>query len=712
MARDDSPKIEIRDVWMGFADHRRSAETKGGAKALVQVLEKVNLSVNEGEFVCIVGPSGCGKSTLLNIIGGFLKASGGEVFIDGSPVRKPDPKRVFIFQENGVFPWMTVEDNIGFGLLDRPEEERRQTVSHYVEMVGLKGFEKSYPREISGGMKQRVEIARALAANPDVLYMDEPFGALDFLTRLRMRAELVEIWQRERKTVLFVTHDVEESVQLADRVVVMSRRPATIATVVDVNLPRPRDLDSPEYLSIRDEIFHAMGLDHSGASSIYKSAGEEAAPPPSSMVSVPFRSKKMDADVIVLGGGPAGAALGVHLGRAGVDHLILDKTHHPRAHVGESLSCAAMSHLDELGLLPSMRREQFLVKRGVSWTRWDGGAQTDIDYGELDERGHAYHIDRSKFDDLLLRYARDNGSHVLSGAEVERVDFDRQGFTRGVTVKVNEARFTLNARLVIDATGRQGLLGRQLRLLKNVAAFPQQAVHSWFSNMDRGGGATADFTHIHMLPDRQGWVWQVPITDEITSVGVVSQRREDIISAGDVDQYFRRVVALHPTLAERMDDVVRLREYRIDPNFSYSLERFAGNGWLAVGDAAFFTDQVFSSGICHALGSARLAADAVLKAFAADDLSQPAFAHYDEVMRRGAEIAGEVVRLFYERSPDIIGAVAASERRRDILRLCEGDSFGPGAASAMASLHALLEVPGAEWLTAGYALPSAEPGRL
>jgi NitT/TauT family transport system ATP-binding protein len=141
-------------------------------------------------------------------------------------------------------------------------------------MVGLTGFERSYPHELSGGMKQRVELARALAANPDVLYMDEPFGALDFLTRLRMRQELVRIWQRERKTVLFVTHDVEESVQLADRVVVMSRRPARIRRIVDIDLPRPRDLDSPDYLRLRDEIFDTLGLDHSGTRREGQSLGE------------------------------------------------------------------------------------------------------------------------------------------------------------------------------------------------------------------------------------------------------------------------------------------------------------------------------------------------------------------------------------------------------------------------------------------------------
>ncbi len=254
-------KIWVQDLWMNFADSSAQAQDGGGDKgAVIPVLENINLQIKEGEFVCLVGPSGCGKSTLLNVISGFLKATQGQVLIDGDPVTGPDPRRVFIFQENGVFPWLTVEDNIGFGLLEKPMKERRELVAYYVEMVGLKGFEKAYPRQLSGGMKQRVEIARALAANPDVLYMDEPFGALDFLTRLRMRSELIEIWQREKKTVIFVTHDVDESVQLAERIVVMSQRPATIASIIEVRQPYPRHLDTPEYLDLRDQVFEAMGV--------------------------------------------------------------------------------------------------------------------------------------------------------------------------------------------------------------------------------------------------------------------------------------------------------------------------------------------------------------------------------------------------------------------------------------------------------------------
>ena len=226
------------------------------------VLEDINLQVNEGEFICLLGPSGCGKSTLLNTMAGFLSPTSGAIRIDGEPVTGPDPRRIFVFQERGVFPWLTVEGNIGFGLFKLTEAERKQRIAHYIKMVGLGGFEQSYPSELSGGMKQRLEVARALAVNPDMLFLDEPFGALDSITRLIMRGELLRIWEAERKTIIFVTHDIDEAVQLADRVVVLNQRPASIQQIVNIDIPHPRDLSSPRYLELRDGIFHQIGLAH------------------------------------------------------------------------------------------------------------------------------------------------------------------------------------------------------------------------------------------------------------------------------------------------------------------------------------------------------------------------------------------------------------------------------------------------------------------
>ncbi len=193
---------------------------------------------------------------------GFLSPTRGEVRIDGEVVRGPDPRRIFVFQERGVFPWLTVEGNIGFGLFKLSRAERERRIAHYVKLVGLEGFENAYPQELSGGMKQRLEVARALAVNPDMLFLDEPFGALDSITRLIMRGELLRIWEAERKTIIFVTHDIDEAVQLADRVVVMSARPAKIQQIVNIDIPHPRDISSPRYLELRDGIFKQIGLAH------------------------------------------------------------------------------------------------------------------------------------------------------------------------------------------------------------------------------------------------------------------------------------------------------------------------------------------------------------------------------------------------------------------------------------------------------------------
>jgi len=231
--------------------------------APLRVLEDVDLTVYEGEFVCLLGPSGCGKSTLLNIVAGFEAPTSGRVTIDGEAVVQPNPRRVFVFQEYGIFPWASVWDNVALGLRQLAKSEQARIVQETIDLVGLSGFERSYPMELSGGMKQRVGVARALAVSPDVIFMDEPFGALDSLTRLTMRAEIIRIWEREKKTILFVTHDVDESVQLADRVVVLSARPGRISDIVEVGLPHPRDLGSPEYGSVKNRLYGLLGVRHS-----------------------------------------------------------------------------------------------------------------------------------------------------------------------------------------------------------------------------------------------------------------------------------------------------------------------------------------------------------------------------------------------------------------------------------------------------------------
>jgi ABC-type nitrate/sulfonate/bicarbonate transport system ATPase subunit len=244
-------KIEVRDLARAFV-------TRQGR---LPVLDGVTLTVGDGEFVAVVGPSGCGKTTLLNIIAGFERADRGEVRVDGLPVTRPGPRGIVISQQGSVFPWLTVPRNLTFGLNGRSAAELSRLVDHYAAMVGLQGFEAAYPYELSGGMLKRLELARALVVKPEILYMDEPLAALDALTRFRMRLELLRILSRERPTVLLVTHDVEEAIHLADRVVVLSARPAAIRAIVTVPFPHPRALSSPEALALKEHILRELGVD-------------------------------------------------------------------------------------------------------------------------------------------------------------------------------------------------------------------------------------------------------------------------------------------------------------------------------------------------------------------------------------------------------------------------------------------------------------------
>jgi NitT/TauT family transport system ATP-binding protein len=220
---------------------------------LSTALSDVNMEVEEKEFLCILGPSGCGKTTLLRIIAGLETTTSGRVIIGGEEVTGPDPKMAMIFQDYSLFPWRTVIENIAFGLemRDVGKEEREKVASDYLDLVGLIEFGKNFPYELSGGMRQRVAVARALAIDPSVLLMDEPFGALDAQTRNMLQKEILEIWEKTKKTVLFVTHSVDEAVFLADRIVVLTSRPGKVKEVISINLPRPRDRTSPDFANIR-----------------------------------------------------------------------------------------------------------------------------------------------------------------------------------------------------------------------------------------------------------------------------------------------------------------------------------------------------------------------------------------------------------------------------------------------------------------------------
>ncbi|MBQ3388233.1 MAG: ABC transporter ATP-binding protein [Thermoguttaceae bacterium] len=245
-------QIEVKDACKRF---------KLGGKEFV-ALDRVTLSVERGEFICLLGPSGCGKSTLLNVLAGFEKLESGSVKIDGEEVAGPSPKRITIFQNYGLLPWRTVQKNVELGLesLGLSKEERAERAKKYIDLVGLTDFEKRHPLQLSGGQQQRVSIARGLAVDPEIIFMDEPFGALDAITRMKLQDDILNISRNEKKTVIFVTHDIEEAVFLADRIVVMMADPGRIKSIVKVPLPDQRDRTGEEFLHVRDKIFELFNL--------------------------------------------------------------------------------------------------------------------------------------------------------------------------------------------------------------------------------------------------------------------------------------------------------------------------------------------------------------------------------------------------------------------------------------------------------------------
>jgi NitT/TauT family transport system ATP-binding protein len=241
-------RIVMRGLRKRFLDIARQEE--------VIALDGIDLEIGDDEFLTVLGPSGCGKTTLLNIVASFETATGGEVRVDGEPVRKPGPDRGVVFQEYALFPWLTVRQNVEFGLRERrtPRSERKERVRRQIASVGLSGFEQRYPHELSGGMRQRVALARVLVNDPKILLMDEPFAALDAQTRSMMQQELLGVWSAQRRTAIFITHNIEEAVLLGDRVVVMTARPGRIKEIVAIELPRPRDVTSAEFNGIRRRI--------------------------------------------------------------------------------------------------------------------------------------------------------------------------------------------------------------------------------------------------------------------------------------------------------------------------------------------------------------------------------------------------------------------------------------------------------------------------
>jgi ABC-type nitrate/sulfonate/bicarbonate transport system ATPase subunit/flavin-dependent dehydrogenase len=696
LSHDEASSLLVRDVTKIF----RAAD--GSA---VVALDHVSLSVAPSEMVALVGQSGCGKSTILRLIAGLDTPTTGEVRMGTELIAGPSAERGLMFQNANLFPWLTVRRNIQAGLVARGVlRQRRHEVDEHLRLVGLEAFANVYPHELSGGMAQRVALARALINHPKVLLLDEPLGALDQFTRMRMQDEILTLWQARGTTMVLVTHYVDEAIYMSDRIVVMTPRPGRIARVLDVPLDRPRDRNSPAFQKLRAEILDILHL-----------ADSNAAQKPSAAVAVPGRSaipspatvpdpaapalaqsgEKLDAQVIIIGGGPSGSTLGAYLSKAGIDHLILDKAVHPRRHVGESLVCSTTPVFQEIDFLQVMEREGFVHKHGATWTHWAEPRQHDLRFREIPELGisqdYTYHVDRARFDQLLLEHAERRGSRVLQGAHVERVEFGPNGAARGVVVQQNGCQRELRCKLVVDATGRNTLLGTQLKLKRRDPDFHQFAVHTWFEDVDRGPSETADFIHIYVLPAQRGWAWQIPISATATSMGVVTDKASFVKAGESVEEFFKRQIATNPLLAERMAKARPIHDYYREGNYSYVLDRFAGDGWLAVGDAARFVDPVFSSGLSVALESARQASAVIVKALASSDVRAASFADYEARLRKGVDIWREFILLYYRLPPLFLELITKPDTRYQLLRLLQGQVYDRASVPVLERMRQTIE---------------------
>lgn len=260
--------VLLTDVSKGFArvgskvPRLISSDQDVNGEDYLPVLDQISLEFLNGELVCILGPSGCGKTTLVRIIAGFEKASSGQVLIDGKEVMGPSSDNIFVFQHNGLLPWLTVEENVKLGLRNMKDRDKMaELVTEYLDIVNLSGFEHHYPHQLSGGMQRRAELARALIVNPEVLFMDEPFAGLDFLTRLKLREEIINMHEYFRKTVIFITHDIDEALIMADRVVVFTDRPAKVELDLRLEFEHPRDfLREPDLEALRREVYVGLGV--------------------------------------------------------------------------------------------------------------------------------------------------------------------------------------------------------------------------------------------------------------------------------------------------------------------------------------------------------------------------------------------------------------------------------------------------------------------
>ncbi|PRP93394.1 hypothetical protein ENSA5_42930 [Enhygromyxa salina] len=397
-------------------------------------------------------------------------------------------------------------------------------------------------------------------------------------------------------------------------------------------------------------------------------------------------------DVLIIGGGPGGSALGSYLAKAGISNTIFESAIHPRAHVGESLVTSTTRIFQDIGFLDTMEREGFVRKYGASWHPIKRNAELTIEFAEFPQAGieqdYTYHVDRARFDALMLKHASELGSKVYQGTEVNEVLFDGDR-ARGVRVTVAGQTLDVEARYVVDASGRRALLGRQLKLLEKDSQFDQFATHAWFEDVTRSATGRTHDIHIYFLPVERGWVWQIPITETITSVGVVVEKRDFLKQRGsdEIEAWFNEMVASTPDGAIAMQHARRVNEFKREGDYSYSMSRFTGPGYMMIGDAARFVDPIFSSGVSVATYSAKYAAEAIRRVLQGGADEREAFDHYETTLRAGCNIWYEFICLYYRLLPLFTLFIQNDDYRMQILRLLQGEVFDRGEVTVLDAMR-------------------------
>lgn len=411
-------------------------------------------------------------------------------------------------------------------------------------------------------------------------------------------------------------------------------------------------------------------------------------------------SAKTDFDVGIIGGGPAGASMAAYLARAGISCVVFESEHFPRPHVGESLVPAANRVLGELGLLEQMEAAGFPHKYGAGWTstadkdyevNFEGiplDCQVDVRFDEREMVGfnqnYTYHVDRGKFDLILLQHANKLGAKVIEGARVRHVDFSENDYPQ-ILYAEGKQPMKARVRLVVDASGRRTLLGHQLKLRVKDPVFNQVALHTWFEGYDRGTSAQQDYIFIHFLPIKNTWVWQIPITDTVTSFGVVTQKERFPSQKEEQERFFWEMIATHPDVYKKLKSASVVRPFQAEGDYSYAMKQFCGDGFVLIGDAARFVDPIFSSGVSVALNSARLASQDILHAFDGGPskygslkngtIPREAFQTYETTLKRGTKNWYEFISLYYRLNLLFTMFVSDPRYRLDVLKLLQGDVY-------------------------------------